>query len=452
MRNKSESEAMIQVYETKKMGEYLVSSQINWVASSLETLDQSTIIINNEIKYQEIIGFGASFTDSSAYLFQEVLKEEDRFNVMVSLFDSEKGIGLNMLRNPIGSSDYAREFYNFDESVNDWALQHFTIAPDESGIIPLTQFVKELNPNFVLMASPWSAPGWMKTSNSMIGGSLKSDCYQVYAEYLVKYLEKYQEKGLSIDYITVQNEPLFVPKHYAGMFMSATDQARLIKDYLYPLIRKKELETKIICYDHNWNHPEYPLEVLRKAGECVSGVAWHWYGGRPEAQDFVAQQFPEKEILFTEGSGGEWIPAFEPAFSNLIKTGINILNNGSRNLILWNIALDENNGPTVPEFGRSTCRGLVKINQNSREYEYTLDYYGIAHFSQFVPRGSRRIQSFYTGSEAVYQIAFLTPDQKKVLIIFNDEEIQKQITISADNRVATIILQPKAAYTLVIEN
>lgn len=412
----------------------------------------NTILIDKSHTYQMMDGFGASFTDSAAYLIHQVLDAEQRGELMRKLFDPESGIGLSLLRNPMGASDYAREIYSYNdlpENETDLELKWFSIAHDEEDIIPLLQEAVRLNPEIKLMASPWSAPGWMKTSGHMIGGELKEECYQVYADYFVRYVQAYAGHGLPIYAVTPQNEALFVPPHYPGMLMLPEAQSKLIRDYLKPAFAKNNIDTKILCYDHNWDRPDYPLTVLEQAHKDVDGVAWHWYGGSPSAQNEVYQAFPEKEVHFTEGSGGEWIPAFEPAFSNVMRTGIEILRNHSKSFVLWNMALDEHNGPTVPGFGRSTCRGIVQVNQQTRELTYTLDYYALAHFSKFVrPQAVRIASSSY---DSIRSVAFKNPDESVAVILFNDRDQAENVELKLQGEdILSFQLPPKSAMTIVI--
>lgn len=381
------------------------------------------IVLDKEKKGQEILGFGGSFTDSSAYLIQDVLSEADRDEVMNQLFDPENGIGLSVIRNPMGASDYARTIYNYQDSKN----KAFSIEHDKAAIIPLTRQAVALNPETTVMASPWSAPGWMKTSGIMNGGKLLEEHYATYAAYFVNYVKENVQAGIEIAYVTPQNEPLYEPLHYPSMHMSAAEQITFVKGYLKPAFEKAGLKTKILSLDHNWNYKDFPLQIFEEAYAAFDGVAWHWYGGDASAQDDIYQVYPDKEVHFTEGSGGEWIPAFEPAFSNLLRTGISILRNHSRSFVLWNVALNENNGPFVPGFGQSTCRGIVTVNQVNKDYELTLDYYGLAHFSKFVRPGAVRIAS--TETEEIRSIAFENRDDSVVAVVFNDSEQVRNVKI-----------------------
>ncbi|MEK4248951.1 glycoside hydrolase family 30 protein [Paenibacillus sp. FSL W7-1287] len=409
------------------------------------------ITINPEQAYQEIDGFGASFTDSSAYLMNQVLTEAQREEAMQKLFHPEQGIGLSVIRNPMGASDYARDFYSYNdlpEGEEDVDQARFSAAHDEADIIPLTKQAQMLNPQLKLMASPWSAPGWMKTSGSMIGGELKPEYYASYAQYFVKYIQAYAAQGLHIYAVTPQNEPLYCPGHYPGMLMLPVVQSEFIKHHLKPAFVAAGITTKILCYDHNWDRPDYPLHVLDEAGDAVDGVAWHWYGGSPSAQSDVFLTNPSKEVHFTEGSGGDWIPAFEPAFSNVMRTGIAILRNYSKSFVLWNMALDEENGPFVPGFGESTCRGLLKVNQQTKTLEYTLDYYALAHFSKCVRPKALRIEAS-ADHEAIHTVAMRNVDGSIAVIAFNDSEQASNVLIElAGHEPIELNLGAKSAVTV----
>ncbi|WP_068784495.1 glycoside hydrolase family 30 protein [Paenibacillus phocaensis] len=411
----------------------------------------AAVRLDESVSYQTMDGFGASFTDSAAYLIHQVLPEEQRSSLMRKLFDSKEGIGLSVLRNPMGASDYARFFYSYDdlpEGEADPEMQRFSIRHDEADVIPLVQEALAINPSIKLFGSPWSAPGWMKTSGSMIGGELKKEYYEAYANYFVRYIEAYAKHGLSIYAVTPQNEPLYVPGHYPGMLMTAEMQTDFVKNYLKPAFAKQGLSTKILAYDHNWDRPDYPLSVLKEAADAVDGVAWHWYGGEASAQSQVKEAFPGKEVHFTEGSGGEWIPAFEPAFSNVMRTGIEILRNHSQSLVLWNMALDEQNGPTVPGFGTSTCRGIVTVNQQTRELEYTLDYYALAHFSKVIRPQAVRIAA-EADVPAVRVTAFRNTDDSIGVVLFNDGEEPRKVSLELKGMdAAGFRLDPKSALSL----
>nr|WP_154893343.1 glycoside hydrolase family 30 beta sandwich domain-containing protein [Paenibacillus xylanexedens] len=409
--------------------------------------------LDDQHTFQEMDGFGASFTDSSAYLIHQILSEEQREELMIRLFHPRDGIGLSVIRNPMGASDYARTVYSYNdlpEGDTDLSLARFSIAHDEEDVIPLTRKALELNPDLKLFLSPWSAPGWMKTSGSMITGQLMHEYYPVYAEYFAKTIKAYAKHGLPVHAVTPQNEALYEPGHYPGMLMPAEAQADFIKNHLKPAFVSQGIQTKILCYDHNWDEPGYPLTVLEQAGEEVDGVAWHWYGGEASAQTKVYEAYAGKEVHFTEGSGGDWIPPFEQAFSNVMRTGIQILRNYSKSMVLWNMALDENNGPTVPGFGRSTCRGIVQVNQQTGELMYTLDYYALAHFSAFIRPKAVRIESA-SSHASISNVAFSNRDGSIAVVLFNNGEESGNIRLKLrDEELLNISMESKSALTILI--
>ncbi len=250
-------------------------------------------------------GFGASFTDSSAWL---VANSPLRSQIMTKLFDPANGIGLDFLRQPIGASDFSLSLFSYDDMPSgqtDPTLANFSIAHDQAYILPVLKQALSLNPNITIMATPWSPPGWMKTSGSMIGGTLNSGDYQVFADYLTKFIQAYDAAGVPISLITPQNEPEYSPSNYPGSTLTASQEASLIGNNLGPDLQKAGLSTKIIAYDHNWNDTTFPETVLGDptAGPYTAGVAWHCYAGDPSAQTTVHNAYPNKDTYFTECSG-----------------------------------------------------------------------------------------------------------------------------------------------------
>ena len=189
---------------------------------------------------------------------------------------------------------------------SDPKLQRFSVKHDEAYIIPTLLQARKINPNLKLIATPWSAPGWMKTSGSLIGGSLNNEYFGTYANYFVKFIQAYQAAGLPIDAVTPQNEPHNVPADYPGMRMEAPQQAEWIKRELGPALSKAGLQTKIVIWDHNWDEAYYPMTVLNdpEASRYIAGTAFHGYAGEVSNQSKVKEAYPEKDIYFTESSGG----------------------------------------------------------------------------------------------------------------------------------------------------
>jgi len=390
-----------------------------------------TIRVDEALRYQTMDGFGASFTDASAFLVHQVLGRSEANEVMERLFDSETGIGLSFLRQPMGACDFNAEMYSYDErpeGEEDFELAFFSIDHDRPSIIPLLQDALRRNPELKIMASPWSPPGWMKTSGKLIGGTLRRECYGVYADYFVRFIQAYAAEGLPIYAVTVQNEPGYEPPHYPGMLMSAEEQVVFIRDYLGPAFALKGIDTLILCYDHNWDITDYTRRILADPGVAsyVAGSAWHCYGGRHEAMGKVGEAFPGKGIWFTEASGGEWIWPMREAFQDQMRHVVRCARNGAKTVVWWNIALDEHNGPTV--LPRSTCRGLLRIAQETGGVEYNLDYYTMGHIAKFVRPGAVRLASDSLPDD-LETAAFRNPDGAIVLILSNQTAEDKTVEL-----------------------
>lgn len=406
--------------------------------------------IDPDHHFQEIAGFGASFTDASAFLIDKELDAAQRQRAMELLFDPEVGIGLSMIRNPMGASDFARTVYSYDDlpaGETDPGLRRFTIDHDRESILPLTRLAGEYNPRLQVFATPWSPPGWMKDSGTMIGGRLLPQWYASYAAYFVRFIEAYRDAGVVIAAVTPQNEPLYVPDTYPGARMTPEQQLEFVRDHLRPALRAAGLGTKVLGFDHNWDLSHYPRWLLEHGAREFDGVAWHWYGGEPAAQSALASDYPGHEVHVTEASGGEWIPEFRPAFGNLMRTGIEIMRNGAQSFILWNLALDLDNGPVVPGFGRSECRGLLRVDRQARTFEPTVDYTGLAHLSKYIRPRAVRVNS--TEPAPVRSLAAVNPDGSLAVVLFNDSGSPVDCVVKASRRFDWPVgLSPSAAVTL----
>ncbi len=408
-----------------------------------------TVIVADGIAYQTIEGFGASVTDSAAYLIRQRVPPERQQAVMEDLFDPAKGIGISFLRNPMGASDLARFHYSYHElppGVQDPALEKFSIDHDRQDILPLLRQARRINPRIRMMGSPWSAPGWMKTSGSMIGGSLRRDAYPAFALYFRKYLEAYSAEGVPVHYISVQNEPLYVPKDYPGMLMTATEQTEFLRDHLVPALDAARLPVRILVYDHNWDRPDYPAEVLADralaASPRIAGVAWHWYGGTPGAMTALHQLDPKRGQYVTEASGGTWIEDQVKADFEAI---IHSMRNHARAFVKWGLALNENRGPNAG--GCNTCTGLIEVNEQTGEVRRTIDYYTLGHFSKFLTPGAVRVYS--TNAPGIITAAFVDRNRSRVLVAYNETGEAKRFQVEWRGRWLEMELPPRGGATVV---
>ncbi len=398
------------------------------------------ITIDTAIQFQEIDGYGAALTGSSAYLLNKVMSPAQRQTTLKQLFDVTDGIGISFLRLTMGASDFSLTDYTYNDiPVNDtdFELASFSLNKDLEDVIPVLKEILAINPNIFLMGSPWSPPAWMKTNKSLKGGKLRLDCYDVYAEYFVKYIQAMEAEGIHITHVTPQNEPLYFTAGYPCMEMQADEQATFIKNHLGPKFSTAGITTKIINYDHNWDNTNYSISILNdpQARQYTAGSGFHAYAGNVSAMTAVHQAHPDKELHFTEISGGAWATNFE---DNLIWNMQNIFigtaNNWSRSALLWNLALNQNYGPT--NNGCSNCRGVITINQPSAQVTLNEEFYSIAHFSKLVRPGAKRISFLYAQAlTKIDAVAFLNTDGSKVLIITNYDSNYKTFSVKQGEKV-----------------
>lgn len=411
-----------------------------------------TIRVDDGQQFQRIDGFGASLTDSSAWLLDQKLTAEKRAEVMDMLFDPQKGIGLSILRQPMGASDFALTDYSYDDVAageKDSKLEKFSIEHDRAYIIPMVKAALVRNPNLKIIASPWSPPGWMKTSQSMTQGALLPEAYPALAAYFVSFIQAYGAAGIPIYAITMQNEPLNIPGNYPGMGMTAVEQAAFLRDSLGPALKDAGLKTKVFIFDHNWDLIEFPLKVMSdsRAASFAAGTATHCYGGVPTAQNELHERFPEKEIWMTECSGGEWQKG------NLLEQQARLIINSTRNwaqtVVLWNLALDQNHEPFLG--GCTTCRGVVTVNHASSPVQVipTVDFTALGHASKFVKPGAHRIASNSFDQGSLEDVAFQNLDGSIVLLVLNSSGGPLPFNIAWKNRFATYKLPAGAVTTFV---
>ncbi|HTE09063.1 MAG TPA: glycoside hydrolase family 30 beta sandwich domain-containing protein [Flavitalea sp.] len=398
--------------------------------------------------YQSIDGFGYTLTGASAMLINK-LDPSPRKALLTELFGhGEKSIGVSYIRLSIGASDLNEEVFSYDDLPDggeDLTMKNFSILPDRKNLLPVIREIIRINPNIKFMSSPWSAPAWMKTNNSTAGGSLKEKYMEAYALYLVRYIQKMKTEGVTIDAITVQNEPRNGGNN-PSMLMTAEQQAEFIAQWLGPAFRDAGIETKIIIYDHNCDAPEYPLTILndRKAKGFIDGTAFHLYGGEVEALSKVYNEHPDRNIYFTEqytGSTSTFGGDLEWHMKNVI---IGTTRNWSKTALEWNLASDPAFSLHTPG-GCTTCKGALTIDGSN--ISRNVAYYIIAHASKFVIPGSLRIGSSVTNN--IQNVAFRRPDGKKVLIVYNDSGKETDFNIRFGNRWTTAKLPLGAAATFV---
>ncbi len=400
------------------------------------------IDVDDKQTFQTMDGFGFALTGGSAQLIMH-MDPAKRAALLGELFtDSGNGIGISYLRLSIGASDMNDHVFSYDDlpkGETDPGMAKFSLEPDRADVIPLMKQILAIHPKMKVLASPWSAPLWMKTNNAARGGVLKPEDYAAYAAYLVKYLQGMRAEGITIDTLTVQNEPLN-EKNTPSMLMLDSEQDVFIRDNLGPALQSAGLATKIVLYDHNLDHPLYPLSILRdpKASKYIAGSGFHLYGGTVEAMTEVHDAFPKKNIYFTEqsitdNSGGPMMRLNRPVAEVIV----GVSRNWSKNILLWNLAADPSFGPHTDEGGCPVCSGALTIDGD--QVKRNLAYYTLAHASKLVQPGSVRIGS--TDSKTVPNVAFRTPEGKRVLIVSNVSDAPQSFDVHNGSKVFTTTLQ-----------
>jgi glucosylceramidase len=342
-------------------------------------------------------------------------------------------------------SDRVFSYDDLKPGETDPGMKHFSIDPEKKDLIPVLREIIIINPEIRILGSPWSPPVWMKTNGKSKGGSLKPQFYDAYALYFVKYLNSMKAEGIRLDAITIQNEPLH-PGNNPSMYMPAAEEAAFIKKSLGPAFKKAGLDTRIIIYDHNPLHYEYPLEVLKDAdaAQYIDGTAFHMYEGSVDDIAKIHNAYPAKNLYFTE----QWVGApgiFPDELRWHVKTLlIGAVRNWCRNVIEWNLAADPKQDPHTAG-GCTECLGAVTIDGNNVVRNPA--YYIIAHASKFVEPGSVRISSNIP--EGLPNVAFKTPEGRMVMIILNDSDKVQRFRIRYLDRFAIPTLNPGAVATVV---
>ena len=407
-----------------------------------------SIEINESKSFQTMEGFGYTLTGGSATLINS-LNSAAKDALLKELFLSDSThIGISYLRISVGASDLSAVPFTYDDmsaGQTDLTLKNFTIDRERTDLIPVLKKIIALYPDIKIMGSPWTAPTWMKTNNSFVGGKLKPEYYGVYAQYLVKYIQAMKEDGITIDALTPQNEPLHDGNN-PSMLMLASEQGDFIKNHLGPAFEAANISTKIIIYDHNADKPDYPISIMNdpEAKKYISGSAFHLYGGDITALSTVHNAHPDKGLYFTEqwvGGPGDFAGDLKWHVKNLI---IGAPRNWSRNVLEWNLASDQNYRPHT-NGGCTSCLGAITIDNNM--VTRNVAYYIIGHASKFVRPGSVRIGSNNLAS--LQNVAFKTPEGKKVLIVLNAGNISQTFNIKTNGKSVSTTLPNGAVGTYV---
>ena len=352
------------------------------------------IKVHKETMKQEVLGFGGSFTESSASIYSNLSK--DKKEEIIQAYFGETGNNYSMGRTHINSCDFSLENYAHCETTGDVDLKNFSISRNKKDLIPfIKDALKKTKNKFKIMASPWSPPAWMKTNNQMNeGGKLKEEYKSAWANYYCKFIEFYDREEIPIWGVSVQNEPE-AKQTWDSCLYTAEEERDFIKHFLGPSLEKHGLsDKKIIIWDHNRDiMVERARTVLEdpEAAKFVWGTGFHWYcGDHFDNVQKVHDEFPDKNLIFTEGcqEGGPHLGSWGLG-ERYATSIINDLNRWTVAWIDWNLILDKQGGPNhVGNY----CSAPIIVDTNSQEIIYQSSYYYIGHFSRFIKQGDSIIE------------------------------------------------------------
>jgi glucosylceramidase len=445
-----------QLWSTFRDKRHELAAPLAWKPAT--AIASNAIVLDPSAAQQEMLGFGAAFTDAACYMLNQ-LHADERAALMHELFAPGE-MAMNVCRTCIGASDYSKSLYSFDDSEqDDPELKKFSIDHDRAYILPALRDARKVNPDLFLFSSPWSPPGWMKFNRSMLGGTIRKSNLEPYSRYFQKFLEAYKAEGVGIDAITVQNEvDTTVDGRYAACQWSQEDEILFVSKYLGPLFRNAGISTKIWVLDHNftlWGRAIAELSDPR-ANEFIDGIAWHGYAGEPSAMTQVHDAFPQKSAYFTEGGPqreprqpGTRFPDPMTAWSRWAEWANSVIRNWARSITMWNLALDEagtpyigihEQGDVVPG-APTTGRGVITIDSKTRAISRSGRFWALAHYSKHVRRGARVFRTdgvaegaAQASTNPVSHVGFRNPDGSYVVVLSNrGPETQVQLILGSSS-------------------
>ena len=412
---------LFQTTETKDFREIATSGFTPHPYPGVEALD-----VDAAVEGHPFLGLGASLTDASAWVLAS-LPPEKREALLDDLF-TKAGCNLAAIRLNMGASDYSTGLYSYDDTPGDSAMRHFSLARDDHFLLPMARAAKARRPDLFVFASPWSPPGWMKTSGTLIGGNLRDDCMPALANYFVRYVQECAERGVSIDAVSPQNETMCeTGGQYPCCTYPAAQEGAFVRDHLAPAFRRAGIDTAIWVHDHN---PD--AEAIRRVRgllaakgvrEAVGGVAWHCYGPPEEAENLpaLAADFPEIPFYHTEN--GPHLVCAERDEGWWAAKVFGMIRNGCRLFTSWNLCLDELGTPAT---GAHLCGGFVTVDSDTGEVSRSPQYRLFRHIGPFVERGARVLH--VPGSADGTRLAFFrNPDGTNVLVVVCDGTLVRAI-------------------------
>ncbi len=474
---KSEETKQVEIYLSSASGDRL--KKVPSMAAQSET--NVLIEIDTAIRYQTISGFGGAFTEASAALLL-ALDSQHRNSILEAYFGNH-GARYSLCRTHINSCDFSLRPYSYLSEELDSSLRTFSLAEDEADIIPMIKMAQEISEDgFRLIASPWTAPPWMKDNGHWFGGRLKKEFYPSWAAYFIRYAQEMEQHGIPIWAFTLENEPLGNDAHWESMHFNPTEMTRFIQNHLAPQMEKAQLKTHILVYDQNrdeemqhWVDSLLGNEQIRK---LIYGTAVHWYSSTtdwmPEILQYTHEMAPDKHIIHTEGCidadtprwqnddwywreeatdwGWDWAPEEKkkdhPKYTPVFRYAADIigcLNNHVEGWVDWNMLLDRQGGPNHV---KNWCIAPVIVDTLSNEVYFTPLYDVMVHFSKFMRPGARRIET--KGQGDALHTAVQNPDGSIVLCVLNRALSSEKGMVKVGARKIALDLPPKSLQTIVI--
>jgi glucosylceramidase len=425
-----------------------------WIHLCKEDEKNKRIIkINPEITFQKIIGFGGSFTESTAWVLNQLSKIK-RTEIINQYFHPADGHGYNLCRTHMNSCDFSHGNYAAGNTPGDINLENFDINREKEYLIPLIQDAQMISEgSFKLILSPWSPPGWMKTNQKMNhGGRLLREYYPVWADYFVKFIKAYKDEGIKFWGITPQNEPE-ATQTWDSCRYTGEEEKTFVRDYLGPKVKNAFGEQiKILIWDHNRDMiVQRGNEILSdpKAAKYIWGIGFHWYSGNDSPNlTKIHDLYPEKQLILTEATieGGVKLGKWDRG-EIYAKHIIADLNNWCSGWIDWNMVLDIHGGPNhVGNY----CDAPILVNTDSKEVYYQSSFYYLGHFSRYIKPGSVRIQC-QSNVDGIHYTAFKDQDSSITVVILNIQKEDSSFSIKIENHTIKCVVPKRTIKTLIIQ-
>ncbi len=475
---KTIEELNVSIFQTSAAGDHLKQIEL----PTTEAAVSGEIVIYTDVTFQTVTGFGGAFTESSAALLNQI--STDKRNQIMEAYFSADGAQYSLTRTHMNSCDFSVGHYSYAPVEGDTALESFSIAEDTADIIPMIKQAQALSSEgFKIVASPWTAPIWMKDNKTWNGGKLEKKYYGTWAKFFSKYAKAYSDEGINIWAFTVENEPLGNDANWESMHYTPQETADFVKHHLGPQLQQDNIDAKILVYDQNRGKEldEWALALLTDSALApyIYGTAVHWYTSTidwyPQSLTSTHNLAPTKHIIHTEGCidaevphwkddawywskeatdwGWDWAkeedkkdhPKYVPCY-RYARDIIGCMNNWVEGWIDWNMVLDKNGGPNL---ANNWCIAPVIVDTDSNEVYITPLYYVLSHFSKFIRPDAIRT-GIDTKHDALMATAVKNKDGSNVVIVFNESDKPIHYKLTIDNKEKTILIDQQAIQTIVV--